>query len=104
MRTILPMCEFGSCAFERDVAVAERDEQVAGGIPREPGAVAAGRRSENTGDLVGAGSAVVRVGDPDVLPLGERRAALPLRAVHGRGRVVAAAGARLRVGDVDAAV
>ena len=91
------MCDAGILCLGAVVAIAERHVQQARSVEREPGAVAPER---GTARLIGAGSAPVRVGDEDVLAVGERRAAVPPRAVHG-GRGVARAFTRLRVGEVD---
>ena len=79
------------------IAIAERHVQRARAVEREPGAIAPER---GTARLIGARPAPVRVGDEDVLPVGERRAAIPPRAVH-RGRGVARTFTGLRVGEVD---
>ena len=69
------MCDAGSCDRGRIVAIAERDVEEAGPVPRESRAVAAAGRTDA---LRRARSTVLRVGDEDVLGVGERRRRRPI--------------------------
>src|SRR6185295_13270902 len=83
------------------VAIAERDIQEAGSIPREARAVAAARRTES---LRRSRSAVIRIGDEDVFDVGQRRSAVPLRTEYRRRRVARSFWSWLRVGEIDQSV
>src|SRR6185369_14848202 len=80
------------------VPIAERHIQEAGSVPREARAVAAARWPES---LRRSGSAVIRIGDEDVLDVSQRRSAIPLRAKYCGRRVARSFRARFRVGEID---
>ena len=83
----------------RHVALAERDEERAVFVPREPRAVAAARGADTFVPRSLDGNR-----DEDVLAVGERRTAVPSRAIDRRRRVSDCAWKRLRVRDVDQTV